>query len=113
MGGPGLMSTSHLMPETLRKHCIWNVQSRVLWAAFYKPSENVSPWSFVEIPRNMGEKPGEAAQARPSGFLGALLGALVTWRQPELGQGGAGTGSGICGVSFLVPDRLPFHKLLL
>ena len=64
---------SHLMlesPENLRKHCTRNVQSRVLWAAFCKPSENLSPWSFIEIPRNMGEKPGEAAQARPSGFPG-------------------------------------------
>lgn len=34
---------SHEMSETLRKHCIRNVQSRVLWAAFCKPSENLSP----------------------------------------------------------------------
>ena len=45
----------------------------------------------------------------PLGFRGVLLGVLVTWRQPELGRGGAGRGGGICGVSFLVPDRLPFH----
>lgn len=43
VSAPHGWSRAHGMPETVRKHCIWNVQSRVLWAAFCKPSENLSP----------------------------------------------------------------------